>query len=558
MDPQAQSCRPQNVAIARAFEDEFGRCISSRTVKAYADNQEYSGERSGRNVVIPLAVEDRIHKLFRSVRAIGAVVVRNTLASIARGIVRNYNKTAQQKILNFAASQSWITGFIERRGLHFRRATTNRTVTAEEIYTEGQKFYKDLQDYRLKNAVAVELVFNVDEFFVHNLVSGGKSTWSETAGAQTTVAVAESKTGFTGSVTSCADGTLPLIQFIYKGMTEQVNANLSSEKIIDGIETTLDDFIQCQRPETHFQDSDTWALYCAKLREIVARKKKNSPSLKDIVPILIVDCAGQHVETKVNLPGWQVFAIPAKMTHIFQPADQYIISNIRQKTRRGLSTNLEDRIAEGDLAEADNKELFGDGAAARRFKAKLTLDAFREVTPQLVLRSWHVTGIPKYLLKDTTELHNGYDEAYELVKGNRGGEFPQRKLDVLDSDAEIDVDEPTEVASCNEPDSKRLRFEVKMDDAASPGKRAMTATERQQKKRCKDQIAKLVETTEPSKRGAIELAFEKERAALSTLFDPEAFAAKLRAAAQVIEDEKRRAREARAAFISRFNMKKNE
>ena len=57
--------------------------------------------------------------------------------------------------------------------------TTNRTVTAEEIHTEGQKFYKDLQNYRMKNAVVAELVFNVDEFFVHNLASGGKTTAPE-------------------------------------------------------------------------------------------------------------------------------------------------------------------------------------------------------------------------------------------------------------------------------------------------------------------------------------------------------------------------------------------
>lgn len=213
-------------ALARDFVSTWGRFIDQRTAKSYVDNLEYTGERCGCNAVISEAVEERILKVFRTVRSSGACVVRNTLASIARVTVKNYNRTSKEKKLDFASSQSWLTGFIERHDLHFRRSTTNRTVTAVEIMKEGELFYSNLQEYRVKNAVAKELVFNVDEFFVHNLACGGDRTWTETQGDQTTVVVKESKVGFTCSVTSCADGSAPIIQFIFKGTTDRVHAKI--------------------------------------------------------------------------------------------------------------------------------------------------------------------------------------------------------------------------------------------------------------------------------------------------------------------------------------------
>lgn len=110
--------------------------------------------------------------------------------------------------------------------------------------------------------------------------------------------------------------------------------------------------------------------------------------------------------------------------------------------------------------------MFSDGADARRFKAVLTLRAFREVTKQLVLRSWHITGILKYLLKDTQEVYNGYNEALVMVNNNRGGEVPLQKLEVVDSDD--DVDGAIEEKHDESPqDCKRQRFEEKMAQAVA-------------------------------------------------------------------------------------------
>ena len=66
-------------------------------------------------------------------------------------------------------------------------------------------------------------------------------------------------------------------------------------------------------------------------------------------------------------------------------------------------------------------------------------------------------------------LHNGYGEAFELVKSNGGSEFVAHKLKVLDSgDEGLYVDEKVAESEAKEPDSKRLRFEGQMSVAANP------------------------------------------------------------------------------------------
>ena len=103
-------------------------------------------------------------------------------------------------------------------------------------------------------------------------------------------------------------------------------------------------------------------------------------------------------------------------------------------------------------------------------------------------------GVPSF---SPRWLHNGYCEAFELVKGNGGRESVAHKLKVLDSDDEgLDVDEEAAESEAKEPDSKRLRFEGQMSVAANP------AAERQRLKRLKDLMP-----TEPKKRLVIEKTF---------------------------------------------------
>lgn len=208
------------------------------------------------------------------------------------------------------------------------------------------------------------------------------------------------------------------------------------------------------------------------------------------------------------------------MTHIFQPADQYIISNIRQQTRKGLGAALEDRLDKaGDFTELDQSELFGDGADARRRKAALTADAFRSVSGKVVLRSWHITAIPKYLLKDQTDVFNGYDEAVSLVAKDRGGEVPVSKINVVDSDVEIDVDAEEEdvVQQNGSPVSKKLRFEEQMAHATGETKEKkerapLPAAKRQQRRNL------LRANGFPTKEGkAREIEIQNESTAFSAL-----------------------------------------
>lgn len=130
------------------------------------------------------------------------------------------------------------------------------------------------------------------------------------------------------------------LQFIYVGGTELVHAAMAPVGQPDP-----DDVLQCHRLNSHFQDKDTWKAWCDKFMATIAKIKSEKPQLADVTPILFVDCASQHYDSKCYLPGVTVIAIPPKMTHVFQPADQFVISNLRFETNKQFQQYVSDLVA---------------------------------------------------------------------------------------------------------------------------------------------------------------------------------------------------------------------
>ena len=94
--------------------------------------------------------------------------IDSTLAAcIARGILK---RTRPRAVAEGALkiSDQWARDAMSLCGFRVRRATTDRTVTCDEIRLKGVPFFKELSQKKVK---CRSLVFNLDEFFCNTSTS---------------------------------------------------------------------------------------------------------------------------------------------------------------------------------------------------------------------------------------------------------------------------------------------------------------------------------------------------------------------------------------------------
>ena len=142
-----------------------------------------------------------------------------------------------------------------------------------------------------------------------------KWTWERIeTGQKRSIAIQNRKGGFTCNILTNAAGDIKLLQFIFQG---------TSRMFVDIPES--DRILQCARTGSHYQDSSTWTEFLERFLRIVRieRQKNGDP---DATAVLIIDGATQHLHTAaaIESKNCKCIQIPAKMTHVFQPADQFV------------------------------------------------------------------------------------------------------------------------------------------------------------------------------------------------------------------------------------------
>ena len=219
-------------------------------------------------------------------------------------------------------SDSWDRSMqiLHANNFSFRAATSDRRVTPPEVKKQGEIFFRELEKHA---HVRCELVFNMDEFFCHLDQNNHKWTWVRPKKGKP-IQIGSSRLGFTCSAPVSDIGKFHGAQFIWKGATSTVHAKVSPNDQDSRI-------FQDHRGNSHFQDASTFARWTdwfkKKLLEIRRQiRDLNSPA------VLIIDQAAQHgnVQELLERQNCSVVNVPAKMTHIFQPCDKYIIANIKR------------------------------------------------------------------------------------------------------------------------------------------------------------------------------------------------------------------------------------
>ena len=116
-----------------------------------------------------------------------------------------------------------------------------------------------------------------------------------------------------------AAGETVLVQIVWQGKTNQVH--------VDEVHPLV---MQQHREGSHFQNADTFAEWKVEMVSRIAAIRKREGIADDVRAIMFLDQAPQHSQSDNH---WILIDIPKKMTHVFQPADQHIIANVKKFTK---------------------------------------------------------------------------------------------------------------------------------------------------------------------------------------------------------------------------------
>ena len=408
-------------------------------------------QRGGKPMLSP-AQEKAVLVAADAIRAKGERLDAPTLSAAATGMYERTQGSLSLKVNGGTRvfSHSWARRLLDKGGFGVFQATTDRTIPAIEIVAAAEGFFKAVRDTKStpKNT------YNMDEFFC--LLNGTTRKWTwHRKSAKSTVPLRDVRVGFTMSATTCADGEVIALQMIWHGKTDAVHAKVPEHPRI----------WQDHQPTSHFQNAETFERWFKKFLPIAVARRGG----EDCPITLILDAAGQHSTESVKALMEQynvvVVCIPPKMTHVFQPADQYVICNLKKYAKNAWFLYVQALFRTFDFADAI-KEMHSTSAEISRVKKhSFFAEALDKIGSSSVIASWAMSGILRECFMINVVHISGKRIGQPIVPvidemkimAEKGGLFvPEEEIDVDEHPDEKLGEEPAEmvmaVASNDEDD----------------------------------------------------------------------------------------------------------
>jgi hypothetical protein len=406
------------------MKTKFKKSVSAATVSRYKAMTELKSEVIGRPQLLSTQMENSLLTAVRRLRLEAHAVDASLVAAAARGMIeRNRRGSTTSSGGCQIVSTAWACKWLKSHGFRFRAPMTDRTVSAEQIMQEGTRFFAELREIGQENQYAKENVYNMDEFFVRFEESG--NTWEQVAaGEKKNIAVRQPKQGFTCSVCTAANGDIVLMQFVYKGTPRvYVEGYADNENVL-----------QCCNVESHFQTAATFKEWNDRFMKL-ANKRKTDPSQQIL---LIIDQARQHVPQAAE--GLRVVKVPPAQTHIFQPADQFIIANVKKKAEEEFKRWIAVLFEQDNVDDAVKAMNAQSVPLQRRRRVEFVVRGAEALGPRSVIKSWNVTGIPNCLWNDAHE--TVFDKYAGLLENSLEGLVVDMEIEEVE-----EADKPTQPKS---------------------------------------------------------------------------------------------------------------
>ena len=309
-----------------------------------------------------------------------------TVAAVARGVVSQTRPTVLQKHGGgLQLGREWATKVLHKEAWTPLARTSDRTVSDDSIAAASEGFYSQLRECGAPRT----LVFNVDEFAVV-LGQNRKWTWQRQC-ERRSVAIRDCRECFTCSVLTCAAGDLVELQLIWKGSTNLVHAKTSAPH---------PKLVQDHQPSSHFQNANTWSRLLQRLCSHVAQMRRTHYR-PDMPAVLVVDAAPQHSGVDLlSAEGIQLVEIPKKMTHVYQPADQYVIRGLKSKADVAWDEYVETLFAAHNVDDAVAELTVRNKPVIRSRMYRFLAHAVEQLGASAIVSSWEASGISRAIWCD--------------------------------------------------------------------------------------------------------------------------------------------------------------
>jgi len=348
-------------------------------------------KKRGRHAILSCEEQSEVMDAAKKMRAapVCKAITAGTFAAIARGVVaRTRPGVLERNNGPFKMTCEWAKKILKKESWRPLGSTSDRVVPDSQIADHARLFFADLTSSAIPPP---EMVFNLDEFCC---LLGPNRKWSwHPASQRRTVPIRQTKEAFTSCVVSNAAGDLVMLQLIWEGHTSHVHANVQQEHPL---------IVQDHQPRSHYQNADTFARLAEAIIRHIDLMRTECPEMH---ALLIVDAAPQHGATKTfGEHNVRVVQIPKGQTHVFQPADQFIIRGLKAKASVAWDRFVEDTFASNisDVAIADIN--IQSKPILRQRMYSFLASAVDDLGQQCVLKSWEATGIPRALWGDSPSI----------------------------------------------------------------------------------------------------------------------------------------------------------
>ena len=279
-----------------------------------------------------LELDEKLMKYLRAIRSKGGVVNIHVVRAATHALIES-NPTTSQQLLKFDMPCSWVYSIYKRMGFTRRMGTTTRPPVPRGLYNECRREYLgNIKEITTKYNIPPELVLNADQT-PSSYVSVGRSTMAARGSTSVSIKGLTDKRNITLTfVISLSDEFLPL-QIIYGGKTTASHPR--GFKFPAG-------FSISQNPKHWSNEQETLKLIDEVIQPYIIKKRAELKVSETQKALVIWDVfKGQMTETvkqKLSSLNIALVAVPANMTHFFQPLDLTVNGSAKKYMRKRFVT----------------------------------------------------------------------------------------------------------------------------------------------------------------------------------------------------------------------------
>ena len=351
-----------------------------------------------------LELDAKLIKFLQAVRRKGGVVNIHVVRATADALIK-CNPAFAQQLSRFGMLRSWVQSLYRRMKFTRRAGTTSRPPVPMGIYEECRSEYLRNVNQKMKlYSIPAELVLNADQT-PSSYVSVGKQTMAAHGSKSVPIAGLSDKRNITLTfVVSLAGEFLPM-QVIYAGKTKQSQPR--GFVFPKGFSIT-------QNPKHWSNELETLRLIDEVINPYVVNKRKELKLPSQHKALVIWDVfKGQMTDTvksKLTSLSIELVAVPANMTHLFQPLDLTVNGAAKKLARKEFiqyySTAVQQQLQSGKSVEEIEVDL--RMSIIKPLHAQWLVNIYTYFTSashgrEIILKGWKKAGISG-LLDGTTIL----------------------------------------------------------------------------------------------------------------------------------------------------------